>query len=239
MTLVATLVVWSSHCWTRDYVSYAKRFLVLKTSLHTFLKHSPWQPVNKTVTVAIYLCFHHKSLWKSPRKTATFKDRRRLLQPLHLQSHTTKTSKHLGDDVLKSHLRCFVWFLWNDKDASCCKWVNFLWIKVKGASCIILPLMNHYHILFEMLALLSWTCTTAAEETGSLHKPQCCILHYVPPGWIKEEIFRIASQHERTYWLSVSLPSRILSWLLSRLCYRLLTIFSLLRNNTEGCQKRE
>lgn len=69
MTLVATLAVWSSHCWTRDYVSYGNKLLPLKTS-STFLIFFPKKLLKLSMTTckqnseSSSLCCNHKSLWE-------------------------------------------------------------------------------------------------------------------------------------------------------------------------------
>lgn len=76
MTLVATLVVWSSHCWTRHSVSYGNTFITLKC-LQKRLKLSMTTCKQGSESSFIFH-IHHKSLWKS----IICKNR----QPLHFQS---------------------------------------------------------------------------------------------------------------------------------------------------------
>lgn len=124
MTLVATLVVWSSFCWTRDKVSCGK-FLPLKylvnVSWNSFfkkwIKKLPWQPVNKNNQSSI-LRFYHKSLW-----TAKFQDEYRFLQPSSVSTFSllkdketfkrdVLSSTHLGDCWGgKKSVSPYIWFL--------------------------------------------------------------------------------------------------------------------------------
>lgn len=124
--------------------------------------------------------------------------------------------------------------------------------RLKGAACIILTLINHYHILFEMLALLpligteeDWQppsasvlhltlCATRLNIRRNLL--DCCRTLRGVPLRCKfglHAIHKMIPVPQRSINLDVSLPSQIISWLWSRVCYCHLIIFSLLRKNTE------
>lgn len=76
ISLVATLAVWSFHCWTRDDVNHENKLFALKSWSITPLKfknfNSPRQPVNKTVKVALYASVTKVFGNLSLKKIATF-----------------------------------------------------------------------------------------------------------------------------------------------------------------------